>query len=80
MCTGFRRRTFELHDLLRRRLKIMAAESTKSKIKPGTIELDPVESVVIVNFEKQTLDMTGPEPVVIDRQPGNKRYCIITRS
>ena len=50
-------------------------EGTKTKIKPGAIELDPVESAVIVHYEKQTLDITGAEPVVVDRQAGNKRYA-----
>jgi hypothetical protein len=48
--------------------------STKTKIKPGVIELDPVESVVIVNYEKQTLDVSGPEPVVLEKEKSSKRY------
>ena len=51
------------------------APNTKSKIKPGVIELDPVEPTVIVNFEKQTLDVSGPEPVVIEKKPSSKR-CV----
>ena len=47
--------------------------STKTKIKPGVIELDPVEPTVIVNFEKQTLDVSGPEPVVVEKKPSQKR-------
>ncbi len=48
--------------------------STKTKIKPGVIELDPVEPVVIVNYEKQTLDVSGPEPVVLEKEKSSKRY------
>lgn len=49
--------------------------ATKTKVKPGPIELDPVEPIVIVNYEKQTLDISGPEPVVLEKKAERKKYA-----
>lgn len=53
------------------------AELTKTKIKPGLIELDLADETIVVNFEKQTLDISGPEPVIVEKKPSSKRFLVL---
>lgn len=53
----------------------MASNQYKKKVKPGKIELDDAEPMLIVNIETQLIDLSKPKQTsIVDRKCSQKKY------